>query len=354
MKLFKKRKSSFYWFDFAVRGQRYRGSTQETNYTRAAKIAALKLAQAVEGNDPLPKKLPALSEFSRDFLQWVSEARRADKTKAYYRDGWRLLSKTVLARMRIDQITAEVAEKISFPGSASYANCALRTLRRMLHKAEDKKLIRKAPKFKLFPEFEREQRLDEESEKKLLAAATDCGWGSKSLQLFADIVKLMRDTGMRNRRELYQMRIENIDWRTRSIFIPDSKTPEGRRTIPMSDGVFEILRRRCADQNGIERKEGWMFPARRKNAKLPYLNSIAKHFAEAREKAGLPKKLVLYCGRHDFGTVITARTGNLKAVMKVMGHKDVKTAMRYQHPEVDIVRAALNSNQGGVAREPIA
>jgi integrase len=69
--------------------------------------------------------------------------------------------------------------------------------------------------------------------------------------------------------------------------------------------------------------------------------------------AGLPRKLVLYCGRHDFGTVITARTGNLKAVMKVMGHKDIKTALRYQHPELDIVRAALNSNPGGVAAQPI-
>jgi integrase len=83
--------------------------------------------------------------------------------------------------------------------------------------------------------------------------------------------------------------------------------------------------------------------------RIPYVGSVAKHFAEAREKAGLPKDLVLYCGRHDFGTVMTARTGNLKAVMKVMGHQDFKTAMRYQHPEVDIVRAALNGSQGGTA-----
>jgi len=69
VKLFKKRKSSFYWFDFTVRGQRYRGSAQETNHNRTGKIAALKLAQALEGDDPLPKKLPALSEFSNDFLQ---------------------------------------------------------------------------------------------------------------------------------------------------------------------------------------------------------------------------------------------------------------------------------------------
>jgi integrase len=92
--------------------------------------------------------------------------------------------------------------------------------------------------------------------------------------------------------------------------LPDSKTPEGRRTFPMSERVFEILRRRSRDSQGVEKKEGWVFPACRKNAKLPYLTSIAKHFAEAREKGGLPKNLVLYCGRHDFGTVITARTGN--------------------------------------------
>jgi hypothetical protein len=43
------------------------------------------------------------------------------------------------------------------------------------------------------------------------------------------------------------------------------------------------------------------------------------------------------------------KTGNLAAVMKVMGHRDVRTAMRYQHPELDIVRDALN-NQAAVVQ----
>ena len=30
--------------------------------------------------------------------------------------------------------------------------------------------------------------------------------------------------------------------------------------------------------------------------------------------------------------------------MKTMGHKDVKTAMQYQHPELEIVRAALDQD----------
>ena len=36
------------------------------------------------------------------------------------------------------------------------------------------------------------------------------------------------------------------------------------------------------------------------------------------------------------------RTGNLAAVMRTMGHRDVRTAMHYQHPELEIVRAALD------------
>jgi hypothetical protein len=35
--------------------------------------------------------------------------------------------------------------------------------------------------------------------------------------------------------------------------------------------------------------------------------------------------------------------------MAVMGHSDVKTAMNYQHPELDIVRAALNGNGSATA-----
>src|SRR5260370_12391494 len=96
--------------------------------------------------------------------------------------------------MRLDKITADVADTITFPGSASNVNCALRTLRRMLHKAEERKLIRKAPKLKLAKEHEREQRLDEDSEQKLRPAAAQCGWRATTLQLFEDIVNLILKT----------------------------------------------------------------------------------------------------------------------------------------------------------------
>jgi len=58
---------------------------------------------------------------------------------------------------------------------------------------------------------------------------------------------------------------------------------------------------------------------------------------------------VLYCGRHDYGTRVLKKTGNLKAVMLAMGHKDVKTAMQYQHPEIEIVRATINEGESVTA-----
>jgi integrase len=335
VKLFKKRNSKFYWYDLTVRGRRYRGSTQQTKSVRALQVASLKLASVIENADPLRGKPAALGEFADRFIEWVNSGRLEEKTKKFYRNGWRLLKATAVVEMRVDRITGDCAERLKFPASAANANCALRTLRRILHKAEEWKIISHAPKIKMMKEHGRHLRLDDETEKRLLAGVSACKWRQRTRELFRDIIILMRDTGMRNERELYRMRIENLDWENRVIFVPDSKTPEGRRLVPMSRRVFEILRVRCGT-----RMEGWVFPSKRSAS--GHLCSIDRLFREPRQQAGLPKKLVLYCARHDYGTRVLMRTGNLAAVMRTMGHRDVKTAMHYQHPELEVVRAALD------------
>lgn len=50
------------------------------------------------------------------------------------------------------------------------------------------------------------------------------------------------------------MRTENLDWNNRIISVPDSKTADGRRIIPMSDRVYELLRVRAEGKG-----EGWLF-----------------------------------------------------------------------------------------------
>jgi hypothetical protein len=121
----------------ASTASRCRRSTNETKAASGAKVAGLKLAHVVESTDPLPQKAPVLLEFSRRFLEWLDKVRLEDKTKTYYHDGWRLLKTTTIVGMRLDVITRDVSETLRFSGASSNANCALRTLRRMLHKAEE-------------------------------------------------------------------------------------------------------------------------------------------------------------------------------------------------------------------------
>src|SRR5439155_3488952 len=128
----------------------------------------LKLAAVIEGEDLLPNKPIALNEFSKRFLAWLDEARLEDKTKSYYRNGWRLLKPTTVANTQLSEITGDCAERLKFPGSSANVNCALRTLRRMLHKAEEWKLISRGPKIKLLKEHGRSLTLDDAAERKLL------------------------------------------------------------------------------------------------------------------------------------------------------------------------------------------
>lgn len=256
LKLFKKPK--FYRYDFTVRGRRYRASTKETKSVKAAQIASRKLASIIENTDPLPSKPITLSDFAERFLGWVDTARLEEMTRKSYRNGWRLLKSTPVVELPVNQITGDCAEQLKFPGSAANAKCALRTLRRMLHKAEEWKVIGHAPKIKLMKEYGRHLRLDDEAERKLRKAAQACTWRRRTFELFRDIVIVMRDTGMRNQRELYRMRIENLDWQSRVIFVPDSKTAEDRRLVPMSCRVSDLLRARCGT-----RSEGWVFLSNR-------------------------------------------------------------------------------------------
>jgi len=112
----------------------------------------LKLASVIENTDPLPSKSWALADFAERFLDWVDTARLEEMTRKSYRNGWRLLKATSVIEMRVNQITGDCAGQLKFPGSAANANCALRTLRRMLHKAEEWKIIGHAPTIKMMKE----------------------------------------------------------------------------------------------------------------------------------------------------------------------------------------------------------
>jgi integrase len=321
------KRGAVYHYDFAVFGRRYRGSTRKTDIAVARRFERDLIAKTEQGLEPKTiRKIPILREAADRFIALVDASGLAPKTKKYYANGWRLLQKQGISSMLVSRISEDDISLLRFPGGPSNANNALRALRRIMGKCVAWGYIPRVPKTKLKEEPRREKLLDDEAEARVMPFLR---------QPLKDIIMILRDTGMRNISEICQMRIEHIDWHNRQIFNPKGKTPEARRFVPMSDRVLSLLMSRCAGK-----REGWVFPSKR--SKPGHLTWINKQFARARKKAGLSKDLVMYCGRHDFGTYALRKTGNLAAVMKTMGHRDIKTALRYQHPELESVREIIN------------
>jgi hypothetical protein len=82
------------------------------------------------------------------------------------------------------------------------------------------------------------------------------------------------------------------------------------------------------------------FPGFRKWKHILYV--VNQQYLKARRAAGLPATSKLFCARHDFGSFVMRKTGNLKLVLDAMGHTNVKVATNYQHRKLDLVHDAIN------------
>lgn len=313
---------------FMVTGQRVRESTRQTAKTAAEKYEAMRRVQIMR--DGVLRKAPKLKDFKNEFFQWaeqmVKNGRLRQSTKRYYENGWARISGLPITEMTVDRIDRHAVETLQLGGSPAYVNQAVRTLRRMLGKAEEMGHIRRAPKLRLLNEPERETVISPEIEQRLMARS------APKMQL---VLMLMQDAGLR-RTETAGVSIERIDWQRRTYFVAEGKTPKSRRDVMLSDRLFEAL---FVYVGG--RAKGWLFPNRTGTGHT-CPDSLSHEFAKIRAAAGVPEDVVLYSARHTFGTEAFARTGDQKAVMKSMGHTDMRTAMRYQHPKLDGIRDAIN------------
>jgi len=124
-----------------------------------------------------------------------------------------------------------------------------------------------------------------------------------------------------------------VNWQKRTVFIPHGKTKNSRRYVPMSERVNDALLSRAKGSSE------WVFPSHR--SKTGHLTTVANQWRKTRQSVGLDPAVKLYCCRHTFATDVLERTGNLAALMKVLGHADAQTAMKYQHPGLEQIRKAV-------------
>src|SRR5258708_2387555 len=343
MSLFKR--GNTWHFAFRWKGRRYRGSCKTSRQAEAKKVEALVLARLLEdGQFPWNKKVPTLAVFSNRFFNWLeslpTDRPPKEPTRRYYRVGWQLLESTSIAGMKLDHITADHA-LTSEGASPANTNNAVRTLRRMLKKAQEWQLLSAVAVVKLMEEQGREQLIEPWMEQRLLAVTEGSrltGKGRKSRvgwEPFRTVLLIMLDSGLRPG-EIFRMRWENIHWDKGLIFNPRGKSRKSRRYVPLTERVKAALFARKQSVN-----EGWVFPSKRARSGYITDREVSKQWLEAKRLAGIPESVVLYCARHRFSTDAMEGTGNVMAVMDAMGHGSVNTTRIYTHSNVQQIREAM-------------
>jgi len=340
-------------FDFLHHGRRYRGSCKTSSRRLAEKLeATLRTRVMEEGRLPGRLKVPTLDDFSDRFFAWL-DALPQDRTprpptRKYYRVGWHLLESTKLVSMRLDRITTDDVLTTKVGRSPANTNNALRTLRRMLKKAQEWSLINTTPVIKLVEECGRDQLIEPWMEQKLLIVASaerltptkrvsGVGW-----EPFRTVLLIMLDSGLRPG-EIFRMRWENIHWEQGVIFNPRGKSRKSKRFVPLTERMKTALLERKSDV-----EQGWVFPSKKSVSGHITGSETSKQWLEAKKLAGIPESVVLYCARHRFGTDAMQATGNVMAVMDAMGHENVNTLRIYSHPGVQQIREAMNKRNEAV------
>jgi integrase len=64
---------------------------------------------------------------------------------------------------------------------------------------------------------------------------------------------------------------------------------------------------------------------------IPTGGRLTQRFREWINSESINQKITFHCSRHTFGTLLVTKGENIYTIMKLMGHKNIKTTMKYLH-----------------------
>lgn len=329
MSVFKRGDSPFYQYDFTFLGRRLWGSTKLTNRKAAERYENRmreKLAQSRGGIlDPEPP--PRFVDFASEFL---NRTRAELRPKSWIRYQVSINSlrpwfdPTRLDEIRADDIERFKQARLQDGCSPSTVNRDLACLRRILSFALQLDLLLTTPfvrkKVRFLKERGRERILTFEEERRYLKAARNP---------LRDVATLMSEMGLRPE-EACSIRRENIHLGTRPPFlhIPGGKTKNAKRDVVVTERAQETLKRRL-----LQAKGDYIFPLRVGRGfdwSRPMWELHRAHY-EALEESGIQPPFQIYDLRHTYGTRAIESGTDPLTLMRLMGHQDLKTTMRYVH-----------------------
>lgn len=329
--------SAVYWYDFVRDGVRHRASTGVENKRDAENIESAEKTNIARGQVGIAtrKPAPALKDYAKTFEKDI-ETLKSDKpaTVAFYKEKLRrLLEFEPLAACRLDRIDealiASYSEmrrrRVSRHGRAvapASVNRELATLRRILRRAKDLKVIADVPKIELLGgERRREFVLAHANEKTYLDACPEP---------LKDAALLMLDTALRSG-EAAKLEWRDVHLKAAAgkkygyLQVRHGKSAAAARTVSLTERVSKMLaaRKRAA-------KTFYVFPG---EAGAAILGTTLDHqHARVRTTLKLSAEFVLHSLRHTMLTRLGEAGLDAFTIKEIAGHSSITISQRYVHP----------------------
>jgi integrase len=352
------RRGKIYWYHFEYQGRRIQESSGFRNKTAALRAEAIRRSDLLDRRAGLKKlKLaPKFEEFVKQFLEWSKQHHRP-KTHELHALNCQTLTRFFRGKY-LDEIASEMVEdfrsarkqeRIQWSKTrivtGATVNRAITTLKLLYNQAERSGYGVKNPVIGIAMFREPLDSM------RVLTFEEQAAYLAKTSQPLRDIAQIMLDTGMRPE-EVFRIRVEDINFKEKSIFNPFGKTKAARRIIPLTDNVLAILTTRAkkAGRSGSP----FLFASFHDTQKP--IGSVKKAHRGAVTRAGIKGHLRLYDLRHTFATRTAAAGADLPTLSAILGHTSILMTMRYVHPAAEQKRAAIEkfekfSEQGVSAAE---
>lgn len=301
--------------------------------TMAREILRKKESQIKLGlYDMLEAVIPALADFSKEYLEYQKEVKQK---RSWRKDEAHLKSfNKVFGKMKLSDITAKHIDDYKSMRlqtvKPSSVDKELEVLRHLFYLAKKwKRFFGENPVSEsglLKVNNQQERILSFDEEERLI---------NSSPPHIVPIIVTALSTGMR-KMEMLTLTWNDVDLENNAITVRKETTKSKKpRKVPINS----ILKKLLFEQKLRTRHSGYVFPT---PVGYPYsptnTNALHRIFSLACKKAGIDG-LRFHDLRHTAATRMVENTGNIVAVSKILGHADLKTTMRYTHPEDSLVNA---------------
>lgn len=191
---------------------------------------------------------------------------------------------------------------------------------------------------KRHPETRRTKALTADETARLVNAIATAEASGKITSYSAAALRFLMLCGLRPK-EAMRIKWADIDTETGRVHLPATKT--GPRDATLSTHALELLAT-------IPRLRGNPYVFCGHKAGQP-LSSLQHAFETVSADAKMPPEVVLYTLRHNFGSTLADGRVEAYELMKMMGHKNLSTSLRYIHLRDAGVQATSSKATAGIA-----